>query len=196
MPGRSTCISLSVTFPLHGLDIGLANFIEAKVQHGLSLILVDAEARDQSAAAWLRPVESRMIRDGRVQIGKDLGKPLQNVQARLQGAQVVIETLLHHFEAEVEKMAECLQQTDAAWGRGGGGPRLGDQAGQVEVKIGLQLGVLVEIADYQLRVGVALALHDNAHVVGRFVVDVEHVRQFAIDDVFGHFSTNWLLLTM
>ena len=62
---------------------------------------------------------------------------------------------------------------------------IGHQAGQVDVERLLERRVLVEVRHHQRRVGAALELEDDAHVVGRFVAHVEQYRQLLVDDHLG-----------
>ena len=102
----------------------------------------------------------------------------EDVDARLQRFELVLEPGAHDLEPEVQELPEDLVQLEPlgladerVLGR--------HQARQVDREVRLERRVLVEIRHHHPLVGVALELQRDPHVVGRQVLDVEQVRQLA-----------------
>ena len=132
------------------------------------------------SAASALPSDLRMILMISSSASKTVSKPFEQVDALLERGELVLETLGHHLEPEMEEVPEDLLDVEPL-GPADFGILGRDQAGQVDREVDLERRVLEEVRHDHLLVGVLLHLDRDAHVFGRQVLHVEQRRQLAAD---------------
>src|SRR5262249_45272591 len=112
---------------------------------------------------------------GAIDVVEKFEKAGQDVQARFQLAQLVLQTAGDDLQSKVEKVAAKLLQRETS--------RLTDagccgrrECGQVDVEIDLQVGVLEEVGHHGFAGGIALDLDDDADDIGRLIAHVNRLR--------------------
>ena len=120
--------------------------------------------------------------DRAVEVVVDLRERVEDVEARLELALLVLEPPRDDDHAEVEELAAEVAQRHPR--------RLPDarvrrrqEAGQVHVEVRLQRRVLVEVGHRGLGSTLGLQLEHDAHVGRRLVAHVDDLRQLPRDDL-------------
>ena len=116
--------------------------------------------------------------DDLVERVEDLLEALENVDALVQPVELVLQTIGHDLEPEVQEVPEDRVQIALLRP-----PDLGilrrHERRQVDDDVGLERGVLEQIRHHHPRVRVLLQLQRNPHIVGGHVLDVEQRRKLA-----------------
>ncbi|EAU62171.1 conserved hypothetical protein, partial [Stigmatella aurantiaca DW4/3-1] len=160
-------------------DLQPGQLVELHLQDGVHLDFIQLEARHQLLGRVLLALGRADDADHLVQRVVDLLEALQDVDALLQLAQLVLEALGHHLEAEVEEVLEDALEIQPL-GRAHLRVVRGHQAGEVHAEVRLQGRVLVEVRHHQLGAGVALELQHDAHLLGGLVAHVQEQRQLPL----------------
>ena len=144
---------------LVGLERGEA--LQAQVEDRLGLDARQLEALHQAVARGVGVARAADQLDHRVDVGDRDEQALEDVQARLALAQLVLGAAHDHLALVVDVVADHRQQAERA-------RHAVDERDHVHAEGGLQRRVLVEVVEHDLRDRVALELDDqpDAGLVG------------------------------
>ena len=145
------------------------------------------------AAESALPSDLRMIRMISSSASKTFSNP-SNVDALLEGLELVLEPVGHDLEAEMQEVPENRLEIEPL-GASDFSVLSGNQARQVDDDVGLERRVLEQIRHHHLGIGVPLQLQRNPHIVRRDVLDVEEWRKLSHSTTSAIRSTSAALFT-
>ena len=170
------------------IDFQSGQSIQFQFQNGIGLLIIETTATSISRKLSHDLLGSISLAitlandpDNGIKCIKDQRKAIQNMDSFFECLQFIRQTFSDHFKAEVQEVPKHFFQAQAIWS-----PDLrvfcGHKARQIDVKVVLQLRVLVQIGQHLLLIGTLFKHQVNADFIRGKIPHLSHQRQFPTEN--------------